>query len=150
MFKLTQIPPLTALLSLLTYLSYSLPLFSSFLLSPPTEDPDGDAPAEILVVLCDIIRNHISPSSATVKVHDNNAIQSLASSTIELMQSLCWNIPAPLEAQYVVYSFPVTTLISMLQAGLNTSKCSGFVHTFRRRPASVFITQKRSAFGAPV
>jgi hypothetical protein len=106
-----QMSPLTALLSLLTNLSYSLPSFSSFLLSPSEDDPDGRSPAKILVILCDVIRKHLIPTRATIKSNEDDVVKDLATSTISLMESLCWNIPEDLEEQYVGSPFiHITTL----------------------------------------
>jgi hypothetical protein len=80
-------------------LSYSLPSFSSFLLSPSEEDPDGHSPAKILVTLCNVVHNHLAPASATMKSNNDDVVKSLATSTIGLMESLCWNIPEDLEGQ---------------------------------------------------
>ena len=91
-----QIWPLTGLLSLLTSLSYSLPSFSSFLLSSSEEDPNG--PPKMLVVLCDTIRKHLVPTGVTVKASDDS-VKFLALSVMELVESLCWNIPEDLGEQ---------------------------------------------------
>lgn len=106
--------PLTALLSLLTSLSYSLPTFSSFLLTP--NDQEGHTPAVILVMICSIIRDHLSPSSATIKDNAADSVHALATSTISLVESLCWNISDDMESQYVSAVLPPPlSLISALR-----------------------------------
>ncbi|KZP18692.1 hypothetical protein FIBSPDRAFT_828969 [Athelia psychrophila] len=81
-------PPLTALLTLLTNLSYTLPSFSSFLLCPSV-----DGSPRILAIICGVIRQRLAPQ----QVSDAETFRALAEGVIGLLESLCWNIPDDLQ-----------------------------------------------------
>lgn len=131
----------------MTNMTYSLPSFSSFLLS----SPEKGSPSKLLVVLCDTIRNHIHPSSATAKAQNNSYIISLPSTTIGLMVSLCWNVPVDLEGQLVLWIHIAHRCADCLaQTSLDPSKSTSSVYTSRPRPASLFALRKCSAIGSPL
>lgn len=100
-------PPLTALLSLLTNLSYTLPSFSSFLLCP-----SEDGPPRILAILCDVVRQRMAPQQTS----DAGKFRALAECVIGLLESLCWNIPEDLEQQYVPLLFTEAWLMQFVTA----------------------------------
>lgn len=89
-------PPLTALLTLLTNLSYTLPSFSSFLLCP-----SGDGSPRILVIVCGVIRQRLAPQPTG----DADTFRALAEGVIGLLEALCWNIPDELQHQYAPLLF---------------------------------------------
>ncbi|KAF9501595.1 hypothetical protein BDN71DRAFT_721855 [Pleurotus eryngii] len=77
------VPPLAALLDLMTLLDFSLPNVSNVLLAQQSEDPDRPT---VLVHLKVIITQYLRPA---VQVEEKML---LARGTIGLLEALCWNV----------------------------------------------------------
>lgn len=77
----SQTSALAALLNLLTCLSCSLPLFAPSLLAA---EKGNDA--DIIEVICTIIRDNLQPAKHT---HSGSA---LGTETVGLLEGLCWNV----------------------------------------------------------
>jgi hypothetical protein len=84
-----QIRPLTALLNLLITLAFSIPDFSSSLLSR-SQDGDIDQPS-IITLWCDIIQDQLVPRKLSEEVDQD--LMALGRETVGLIEALCWNIP---------------------------------------------------------
>ncbi|KAF9051212.1 hypothetical protein BDZ89DRAFT_1107881 [Hymenopellis radicata] len=83
---------LITLLNLLCILIYTLPSFSSTLLSRS----DGSDESPLLVSLCDLIRQHLHPPK------EKEYPVPLATETMNLLDALCWN-PRKDDAEKLVY-----------------------------------------------
>ncbi|KIJ67886.1 hypothetical protein HYDPIDRAFT_165675 [Hydnomerulius pinastri MD-312] len=88
------LPPLTALLGLLTNLSYSLPSFHTPLLSLHVSEHD-ETP-QLLSTLCGIIRDRLQRLDGTCE-GDEPGLCSLGKKTLALLEALSWNTPWDLE-----------------------------------------------------
>lgn len=82
------------MLNLLTLLSSSLPQFTYSLMSHP--DPDSDGNPFALVVLCGIVRDQLTPPTASNTLSTaskgSEHTQSLGHETLNLLEALCWNL----------------------------------------------------------
>ncbi|KAF9227256.1 hypothetical protein BS17DRAFT_727311 [Gyrodon lividus] len=88
------ISPLTALLNLLTNLSYTLPSFHAPLMSQRI--PEKDEAPQLLWVLCKIIRDQL-PSLDVSNEQDQPELCSLGKQLLSLLEALVWKIPDDLE-----------------------------------------------------
>ncbi|KAJ7287429.1 hypothetical protein C8J57DRAFT_1460761 [Mycena rebaudengoi] len=96
--------PLAALLNLLSCLSCSLPTFTSSLLAP-AQDADG---ANLLLILCAIIRTHLEPTKQT---QDASA---LGNETVGLLEALCWGVKDDLVCRLSVLCTSTDVLLILL------------------------------------
>ncbi|KAI0930684.1 hypothetical protein AcV5_007334 [Taiwanofungus camphoratus] len=89
-----ELEGLTALLDLLRVLTLLIPPFPPLLLSSPLgQNNDFFEPSpQIISVLCNIIRNHLTPSNEVM----SNEMVALAKATLGLLEALTWNIPMEL------------------------------------------------------
>ncbi|KAF8583883.1 hypothetical protein K439DRAFT_1661015 [Ramaria rubella] len=94
--------PLVALLDLLVLLVLYIPAFSSPLLGPAAannilgRELNLDGPSQLLSVLCDIVRDHLTPPKLNgvpaAEGISEETRTTLAVSVVHLMESLCWNV----------------------------------------------------------
>lgn len=89
-----QITPLTALLNLLTNLSYTLPSFHAPLVSQRISEQD-ETP-QLLWVLCKIIRDQLRKLDTAIE-QEQPELCSLGKQTLSLLEVIVWKIPDDLE-----------------------------------------------------
>ncbi|KAI9059125.1 hypothetical protein FKP32DRAFT_1596447 [Trametes sanguinea] len=90
---------LTALLNLMNAIALFIPAFASLALAPTDENDDGDAPPEILMLLCESIRYHLAPKDCNLDETRN----ALASEVLGLLETVCWYTPADLAIRLSVF-----------------------------------------------
>ncbi|OBZ67192.1 Regulator of nonsense transcripts UPF2 [Grifola frondosa] len=105
----SQIPALTALLNLLRVLAASLPSFTSLSLSPLDQrDSFQDMSPEILVMLCDVVRTHLTYPEKDA----SEEVTSVAKQAVGLLEALCWNIPEELVIHYTTIAKSIDHVVS--------------------------------------
>ncbi|KAF8508578.1 hypothetical protein BU17DRAFT_99657 [Hysterangium stoloniferum] len=108
------IPPLLALLDLLTLLTLCIPTFLSPFLGAATANdildrplnPEG--PSQLLAVLCNVVQMHLVSGKDNVpgELEKTDLQRNLATTVVELMESLCWNVKDGLIEQLGIISRP--------------------------------------------
>ena len=65
----------------------------------PTGAPgSADAPPEMLLLLCDTVRNLLTPDDN--EEHRGEEWDALADETLGLLEAICWNTPPELSMRY--------------------------------------------------
>lgn len=98
-----QISPLTAVLNLLTNLTYMLPSIHALLLSQRV--PDHDETPQLLGVLHNIIQDQLRELDVTTG-NESPELCSLGKETLSLYEALVWWIPDDLEDRRAFYERP--------------------------------------------
>ncbi|KAI0071737.1 hypothetical protein K474DRAFT_1712207 [Panus rudis PR-1116 ss-1] len=91
-----SLPPLIALLNLLRVLSYSIPSFSTLLLTPP-DDANSDTASLLMSVINDAIVDYTNPER---EGYNKDLAVPLVLEIVDLLETLCWSVPDRLTTQF--------------------------------------------------
>ncbi|KAI0633798.1 hypothetical protein C8Q77DRAFT_1057380 [Trametes polyzona] len=109
-----SIAPLAALLDLMKVVALFIPAFVPLALAPSEERLD--APSEILVLLCEAVKSHLSP----VGGEPDDGRNALASEVLGLLEVICWYTPSELAARLSVFLRKAGVLSTLLNGAQPT------------------------------
>ncbi len=96
-----QITILAALLDLIKVTALFVPAFIPLALAPRSEE-GVDAPPELLLLLCDVVCNHLTPIAGGV----DEGRTELATEALALLEVVCWYTPPDLAVRYEPFRVP--------------------------------------------
>ncbi|KAL7281033.1 hypothetical protein ACG7TL_004335 [Trametes sanguinea] len=107
-----SIVQLTALLNLMNAVALFVPAFVSLALAPDDENDNGETPPEMLMLLCESVRNHLAPKDCDC----DDSRTSLASEVLGLLETICWYTPPDLAIRLSVFVRKAGVLSTLINA----------------------------------
>ncbi|KAI0328403.1 hypothetical protein GY45DRAFT_1255085 [Cubamyces sp. BRFM 1775] len=111
-----SIAPLAALLDLMKIIALFIPAFVTLALAPIDELGGSDAPPDILLLLCETVRDHLTPSNGTL----DERRSALATEVLSLLETICWNTPPELASRLSVFVLKAGVLSTLVNASQPT------------------------------
>ncbi|KAH9894824.1 hypothetical protein C8Q73DRAFT_790022 [Cubamyces lactineus] len=97
-----SIVPLAALLDLMKTITLFIPAFVCLALAPTDEPGGSEAPPDILLLLCEAVRSHLTPSNGTL----DESRRALAIEVLAMLETICWYTPPDLAARFGRFTLP--------------------------------------------
>ncbi|KAI8994049.1 hypothetical protein BD414DRAFT_576645 [Trametes punicea] len=106
-----SIAPLAALLDLMKTIAVFIPSFVSLALAP-NDEHGGDEPPEILLLLCETVRDHLASKDGS----SSEGCSALASEVLGLLEAVCWYTPPDLAMRLSVFVRKAGVLSTLVNA----------------------------------